>query len=178
LTSDWESLDRARQGDESGWRDLVERHHAQLVSMVLLITGSVDAAKDVAQEVFTRLLRADLPHRCGSVGGWLSTTAYRLALKERLRARRDVDIERSDPPDSAPSPLEDIIAEERQRQVVAAIRALDEEHRDVLVLRFYGGHSYEQIARLLNLPLGTVKSRIFYAVKSCQQTLHDRGVWE
>jgi RNA polymerase sigma-70 factor (ECF subfamily) len=178
LTSDWESLDRARCGDDGGWRDLVERHHARLVSVVLLITGSPDAAKDIAQEAFTRLFSVELAHRSGTVGGWLSTTAYHLAVKECQRAHRQEQIEGVDPPDAAPSPLDGMLIEERDRHLAAAIRALDPLHREILVLRFYGGQSYEDIARLLNVPLGTVKSRIFYAVKSCQQTLRDRGLLE
>jgi RNA polymerase sigma-70 factor (ECF subfamily) len=60
--------------------------------------------------------------------------------------------------------------------VARALRTLDAEHRDVLVLRFYGGYSYEEIAKIVEAPLGTVKSRIFYAVKSCRETLQQKGV--
>jgi len=52
--------------------------------------------------------------------------------------------------------------------VASAINNLDNAHRDILLLRFYAGLSYDEIAVLLDIPLGTVKSRIFYAVKSCR----------
>lgn len=178
MIADWESLRRARRGDESGWRELLKKHQARLVSMVLLLVGDPAAAQDIAQETFTRLLSADLPNREGSVGGWLSTTAFRLALKEKRRAKRNSDIEGVDPPDPSQSPLDSLLVEERDRQIVETIRGLDDAHREILILRFYGGHSYEEIARITNIPLGTVKSRMFYAVKNCQQTLRERGILE
>jgi RNA polymerase sigma-70 factor, ECF subfamily len=178
LTADWDSLDRARRGDECGWRELVQRHHARLVSMALLITGCSVTAQDIAQEAFTRLLQEKFSNRSGTVGGWLSVTAYRLAVKERRRANKHDVIEGIDPPDGSPSPLDSLLNSEHDRHIAAAIRALDPIHREILVLRFYGEQSYEEIARTTSVPLGTVKSRIFYAVKNCQQFLRDRGLIE
>ena len=57
-----------------------------------------------------------------------------------------------------------------------AIRGLDDKYREVLVLRFYADHSYEEIADLLRIPLGTVKSRMFNAVKTCRMILKDKGI--
>jgi RNA polymerase sigma factor (sigma-70 family) len=62
------------------------------------------------------------------------------------------------------------------REVVRAIRMLPDHLRDVLVLRLHGGHSYEEIAEMTGISLGTVKSRIFYAVKSTRNELKNRGV--
>jgi len=175
--NDWECLERAKRGEESAWRTLVERHHARLLGISLLITGSSSAAKDIAQESFVRLLDANVSHREGTVQGLLSTIAYRLALKEKARGQRTEDIAAINPANPSPSPLDELLAEERDRLVAAAIRSLDPQHRDILVLRFYGEHSYEEIAGLTGIPLGTVKSRIFYAVKSCQQFLRDKGLF-
>lgn len=178
MSSDWELWDLARRGDETAWRALVRAHHSRLLSLALLLTGSADAARDIAQDSFTRLLEFNATHRQGSVGGLLSTIAYRLALKERARESRLAPITGHDPPENAPSPLENLIARERDRHVAAAIRKLDHEHRDTLVLRFYGGHSYQEIADMTKTPLGTVKSRLFYAVKECRRTLRDKGILE
>jgi RNA polymerase sigma-70 factor (ECF subfamily) len=177
LSSDWELLERAGLGDERAWSELVRRHHQRLLGMVLLITGSPEAAEDISQEAFVRLFRSRLERR-GSVGGWLSTTAYRLAVKENRRGQHRSVLDGIDLPDPSGSPLDTVLTEERDRHVAAAIRALDPPHRDVMVLRFYGGHRYEEIARLTGVPLGTVKSRIFHAVKSCQTILRERGILE
>ena len=178
MSSDWECLAAARRGDEVAWRQLVERHHRRLVGLVLLITGCPAAANDVAQETFVRLLEAGPYRPTGTVQGLLSTIAYRLAVKESRWQRRQSDVEALNPSDSSPSPLERILREERDRHVAAAIGSLDDAHRHTLVLRFYGGHSYAEIAELTGVPLGTVKSRIFHAVKSCHRILRDKGIVE
>ncbi|MEW5701912.1 MAG: RNA polymerase sigma factor [Candidatus Zixiibacteriota bacterium] len=178
LTPGWEYFHRARRGDDRAWRVLIKEHRARLGALALLITGSDAAADDVVQETFIRALRADIGHHQGTVGGYLGTIAYRLAVKETERSRRNVKLDGQDPQDHRQNALERILADERDRLVVEVIRALSAEHRDVLVLRFYGSHSYEEIAELVRAPLGTVKSRIFYAVKSCRQMLRQKGILE
>jgi RNA polymerase sigma-70 factor (ECF subfamily) len=55
---------------------------------------------------------------------------------------------------------------------------LSNEQREILALRYFGGHSYEEIAEITEVPIGTVKSRIFYAIKVCQEKLRERGVFK
>ncbi|MFZ5434237.1 MAG: RNA polymerase sigma factor [Calditrichota bacterium] len=178
MNSDWHDLDRARHGDKAAWQALLDRHYSRLLSMTLLITGNPAAAQDIAQEAVVKLFRAEIRHRTGTVGGLLTTIAYRLAVKEKNRTNRHTDLEHAQPAASSPSPLDALISAERQRHVAEAIQQLDDEHRAALALRFYGGHSYQEIADLTGVPLGTVKSRIFYAVKNCQAELRKRGVLE
>ena len=178
VNSDWECFIRARRGDETAWRALVGRHQARLLALALFITGSATAADDVVQETFVRALGASVRHSTGTVQGFFGTIAYRLALKEAKRTRRNVKLDGLDLPDRGNDALDSILNNERDRFVAKAIETLDAEHRDVLVLRFYCGHSYEEIASILQAPLGTVKSRIFYAVKSCRQILRQKGVLE
>ena len=80
--------------------------------------------------------------------------------------------------DSSYTPIEKQIIEEKQKHIFQAISSLPEQQRNILVLRFYGEHSYEEISEILQLLLGTVKSRIFYAVKSCKRKLKEKGVLE
>jgi len=68
------------------------------------------------------------------------------------------------------------VRDETDRLIVRAIHMLAIEHREVLTLRFFGGHSYEEIARMMEIPIGTVKSRIFYAMKTCREKLKEQGV--
>jgi RNA polymerase sigma-70 factor, ECF subfamily len=178
MTSDWQYLERARRGDEAAWRVLLERHQPRLKALAYLVSGCAASAKDIVQTAFTRLVQTELHHRNGTVSGLLATIVYRLALKERSRQERLRNLDDHDFADDRPSPLVGLIKEERDRQIAAAIRSLSPEHRDILVLRFYGGHSYEEIAKLMMVPIGTVKSRMFYAVKACQKILLDKGVLE
>jgi RNA polymerase sigma-70 factor (ECF subfamily) len=178
MISDWDCLERARRGDETGWQRLIEQYTPQLIKTALLITGSMVTAQDLVQEAFVRLLRHGSRHREGSLGAYLSTIAYRLALKEKERAQRDRSVDGVILTNPAPSPLEAVLKSERDHLLARAIRSLEEHHRDTLVLRFYGGHSYDEIARIMSLPIGTVKSRIFYAVKECRRLLREKGILE
>jgi len=176
VDSEWDCFTRAQRGDEMACRVLLARHRTRLAALALFVTGSAAAADEVVQETFVRALRARIRHTSGTVRGFLGTIAYRLAVKEAVRLQRSVGLDRADTAGSDPGALERVLSEERDRLVAEAITGLDTEHRDVLVLRFYGGHSYDEIAETLGIPLGTVKSRMFNAVKSCRGTLKEKGV--
>ena len=177
VIEEWHCLDLARQGDETAWRLLFHQHYPQLVRIVFCITGSLDSAHDLAQESFVRLLRARIGHRDGSFKSFLSTIAYRLALKERKRQASSRNLDAIDIADASPSPLEQAIRDETDRAIVRVVQLLAVDHKEILALRFFGGHSYEEIARLTGVPIGTVKSRIFYAVKMCREKLREQGVF-
>ena len=176
MNSDWQCFYKAQQGDKNSWRALIEKYQSRLSALALLITGSATAADDIVQDTFLKALAAHVGNNNGTVQGYLGTIAFRLAVKESKRNQRNVEINALDLPDSGDNPLEKILVNERDRLVASAIRNLDNEHRDILLLRFYAGHSYEEIANLIDKPLGTVKSRIFYAVKSCRDLLKKKGV--
>lgn len=114
----------------------------------------------------------------GNFKSYITTIAFRLALKEKSRLSRSMEINDTYYVDSSSSPIEKQIIEENQKHIFQAITSLSEQQRDILVLRFYGEHSYEEISEITQLPLGTVKSRIFYAVKACRGKLKEKGVLE
>jgi len=176
LTSDWDELLQARNGSQEAWRVLFDQHAPRLLRMAALIVGSTDAARDCVQETFVRVLRSTVHHQTGTLQAYLSTIAYRLALKESIRLRRLVPQGSPEAASPGPSPLEDAIAGERQREVARALQSLPPRHREILILRLHGEHSYEEIAEMTGLPLGTVKSRIFYAVRQIRTMMKKRGV--
>ena len=178
MISDWDRLQNAREGGDESWQQLVSRHHSRLITMAFLITGSMATAKDIVQETFVRLFRRAPKHNGGSLASYLSTIAFRLSLKEKKRGHKNRDIEDVTLMDNDPGPLEGILKQERDKHLWAIIQSLDENHRCVLVLRFYGGHTYDDIATITNTPIGTVKSRIFYAVKACRTGLREKGIIE
>ncbi|MBU1636863.1 RNA polymerase sigma factor [bacterium] len=171
MRSDWMLIRRARDGDESAWRELISRHRPRLMKLALLVSGDPPAAEDAVQETFVRLLDYGEEQTKGSFAALAGTIVYRLALKERLRANKQAALEGFDQAGDTVSPLEAVLNREQDRQLVKALFALDESHRDILILRFYGEHDYSEIAKLTGLPLGTVKSRIFYAVKKCREKM-------
>jgi RNA polymerase sigma-70 factor (ECF subfamily) len=176
VKADWDCLLRARRGDELAWRVLLGQHQKRLTALVLFVTGSAAAAEDIVQETFLRAIGAKIKDYRGTVSGFLGTIAYRLALKESKRAKLSVKLDEKAEIDSGATPLDAILEDERDRLVAETITSLDERHRNVLILRFYGGYSYEEVAQLLQISVGTVKSRLFYAVKSCREILRRKGV--
>jgi RNA polymerase sigma-70 factor (ECF subfamily) len=178
VDGDWERFARAQRGDERAWRELTAEHQPRLAALALFVTGSTEHVDDIVQETFVRAFVAKLRNHSGTVTGYLGTIAYRLAVKESRRLRRNVALTDRDMNDVQHTPLDDVLLEERARHVATAIGRLSEEQRQVLILRMYCGHSYQEIARILRVPLGTVKSRIFNAVKSCRESLRRKGVVE
>jgi len=176
MLSDWDCFERARDGDEIAWKILYNKYYKLLLKITLLITGSVDTAKDLVQETFIKMINVKLKNRDGSFKSYITTTAYRLALKDKEYSKRNYGLDNVEMPDETSSPLETIIKTESDKIVVGLINSLPNNQRDILILRLYGEQSYEDIARLLKLPLGTVKSRIFYAVKLCRKKLTEKGI--
>lgn len=177
MTEDWQKFNRAREGDQDAWRKLFEQHYPALVRMSASITGSLESGHDIAQESFVRLLRVRISHHSGTLKSFLSTIAYRLALKERARRIARPSSAGMHVADGSPSPLELAIRDETDRSIFRVIQSLSAEHREILVLHYFGGHSYEEIAGITSIPIGTVKSRMFYAVKTCRERLKEQGVF-
>lgn len=163
-----------KRGDDSAFGELMRRHRGPIVNYVNRMIGDRDRAEDLAQEVFLRVYRHAGTYRVTArFTTWLYTIASNLGKNElRNRARRkNVSIE--DTPrelkqdDYHLGTREDFLApdriadlNDRQRKVRQAIDALPEHFRMMLVLRDLEGFAYEEIASMLDLPLGTVKSRI------------------
>lgn len=163
----------AQQGQVAAFEALVERHQARVYSLALRLTGNRDDAFDMAQEALLKAFLS-LPAFRGqsSFSTWLHRITTNVCLDEmRRRGRRPLlAVEREDedaPPrayaDPSPGPEAEALRREERRAIERAIAALPEEFRVPLVLRDLQGFSYEEIAELTGLPLGTVKSRIHRA---------------
>jgi RNA polymerase sigma-70 factor (ECF subfamily) len=161
-------------GDESAFAELMRRHRGPIVNFVNRLIGDRDRAEDLAQEVFLRVYRHAGTYRVTArFTTWLYTIASNLGKNElRNRARRR-NVSMEDAPrelrqdDYHLGTREDFLLpdritdlNDRQRKVRIAIDSLPEHFRMMLVLRDIEGFTYEEIASMLELPLGTVKSRI------------------
>jgi RNA polymerase sigma factor (sigma-70 family) len=166
--SDTDLLERCRRGDEGAWRDLVSRQTRRVFGLAYRFTGRVDEAEDLTQEIFVKLYQSlgRYDGAAGSFPSWLMTVARNHAI-DHYRRRREERSRRVDEPallELAPAsedgPHRILEREERARLVQRGLRSLPVELREPLILFDLQGVPYEEVARSLGVPLGTVKSRI------------------
>jgi RNA polymerase sigma-70 factor (ECF subfamily) len=167
-TTDVDLLPRCRRGDEAAWRELVALHTRKVFGLCYRFTGRVDEAEDLTQEVFIKVYQTLHRYResDGPFGGWLMAVArnhaidhYRRRKQERLRRSNDLQsLEMM--PARVEHPLAGLERQERASLVHRGLRALPGELRLPLILCDLQGLPYEEIAACLQIPLGTVKSRI------------------
>jgi len=156
---------RACAGDARAYAWLVTRHQASVHRYLVRLTGAPDTARDLAQDTFLRAFQAIGAWRPEArFRTWLFRIAHNLAMDHLRRARRErlfVPIDGGlDVADPAPGPDARLETTQKARRLEAALAALPSAHREVLLLREIEGMSYEDIARALDLNLGTVRSRI------------------
>jgi len=167
---------QARAGDRASFDALILRHQDRVYNMALRMLGHKEDALDVAQEIFVTIFRSlDRFAEKARFSTWL----YRVTVnrcRDELRRRTTVkhtrprsldmpmpgDPERRsiDPPTGGASPLQGAMARETQELVARAIGELPEDAREVLVMRDVEDLSYEEIADVLEIPVGTVRSRL------------------
>lgn len=167
-TTDTDLLPGCRSGDEAAWRTLVERYTRKVFGLAYRFTGKAAEAEDLTQEVFVKVYQTLHRYRetDGPFGAWLMAVARNHAIDHYRRGRQERMRRTEDPLvlETAPSGDEHPIAEleraERAKLVHTGLRSLPPDLRTPLVLCDLQGLPYDQIAAELQLPLGTVKSRI------------------
>jgi RNA polymerase sigma-70 factor (ECF subfamily) len=158
---------RARRGDEDAFARLVERHQTGVFTLLRRMTGDPEEAVDLAQETFLRAWRG-LPAFRGDArfGTWLYRIAYNVCLSRRLvypgaLARLDLAGELAGA--EAEEPARAFEVGERRARLLALVDRLPPAYRLVLHLYYWGELSYPEIAAILRLPLGTVKTHLHRA---------------
>ncbi|HEY7530044.1 MAG TPA: sigma-70 family RNA polymerase sigma factor [Gemmatimonadota bacterium] len=183
--SDHDLVRAALAGSERAFRSLVERYERGVLSLVMRIVLNREDAEDVAQEAFVKAFtKLDTFDPAYKFSNWLFKIAHNTAL-DALRRRgaepaasaAPWDPEGADDPmarlpdDRAPSPDEAAADAEFRGDVERALGRLRPEYRKVIVLRHLEGMAYEDIAEVLELPLGTVKTFLFRARRELAQLL-------
>ena len=166
-------IEQARQGDRSAFGELVRRHYDSVMNVVYRFCGDPQLAEDAAQEAFIRAW-VNLPsfEPRSSLRNWLYRIAVNAALDVlRRKPEGSVEEEASMVTDQAPGPEETLLRKEQAEMLQQAMRALPEASRSVLVLREYGELSYQEIAGVLDIPIGTVMSRLNYARNRLREVL-------
>lgn len=167
-------ISRAQRGDRGAYGELVRLYHAGVINVVYRLCGDARLAEDAAQEAFIRgWLHLPSYNPRSSLRNWLYQIAVNAALdtlrketKVSPNALEDLPLAASDPgPEAA------VIQAEQRTQVQRAILALPPSSRVVLVLREYEGLSYQEIASALEIPIGTVMSRLNFARSRLKEIL-------
>jgi RNA polymerase sigma-70 factor (ECF subfamily) len=176
--SDEDLARRAQAGDADAFAVLVVRYQRAVLNLAYRMLGDAQEAEDVAQDVFVRayqsLDRFDPARRFFS---WLYRIAVNRCLSYRARPRPDTLDAGAHlaVPDAAPSPEQQAARHETQAAIRAAIAALPEHERALVALRYGAELSYEEIAATMQLPLGTVKTRLFRARQRLAGLLEEEG---
>ena len=159
--SDQELVEAANRGDSEAFEALYYRHRDWVVRLACRFTGSHHDALDVLQDTFAYLLRK-LPgfRLTASMTTFLYPVVKHLSIDMCRRRKRYVSQEEV-PDAEAPEAVTT-----GREELAAVMRALSEEHREVVLMRFVEGMSLEEIAGALKIPTGTVKSRLHNALRT------------
>lgn len=175
-----------KKGDVDAFEVLVKKHQKAMFNIAYRMLGSYEEASDVVQDAFISAFKGIKGFKGrAKFSTWLSAIVMNLS-KNRLKQLRaivhhekysidnpmpmDESRTHAEPASGEPSPLERLEKKDIQQKVQDCIGSLDEEFREVLVLRDIRGFSYDEIGDVLKVPEGTVKSRLFRAreaVKDC-----------
>lgn len=146
------------------WQELVRDHSAQVYRLAYRLTGNPHDAEDLTQDVFVKVFKSIHTFRPGTLEGWLHRITTNLFLDQARRRQRIRMDALSSAPDhvwgEATGPEELHTDAELDADVAAALKALNPEQRVAVVLCDIEGLSYEEIAKVLDIKLGTVRSRI------------------
>ena len=161
-----ELLERCRRGDELAWEALVRRFQGRIYGLAFHYTGNAEEARDLAQEIFVRLYRRlDACTNDETFVPWLIRMARNACVDRlrRIKARPQggpTPVEEMfDLAAPGPDPSEEWQAKKRRNLVHQAMRKLSEINREIIVLKEIQGLTFDEIASILKVPVGTVKSR-------------------
>jgi RNA polymerase sigma-70 factor, ECF subfamily len=159
-------LARCRAGDELAWEAFVYRFQGRIYALAYSYTGEREDARDLAQDIFIRLFESRSQWADGDEFlPWLIHVARNRSVDflRRRKVRRPPASVREDEgfqvPDDRPTPEEAAVATSRRSSLHAAFSGLSALSREILVLRDVQGLSVQHVAEMLNVPVGTVKSR-------------------
>jgi RNA polymerase sigma-70 factor (ECF subfamily) len=168
METDESLIERALQGDLAAFEQLVERHRGVVFRVAARIVGP-DDAEDVSQDAFLRAFhRLEQYRGSAAFRTWLLQITQNTALNALTRTRRRPAEMVDDPPESADrdpvrQPVMELERRERQQRLELKLRTMRPEYRSLLVLRDLEGLSYNEIAEVLDMPLGSVKGRLHRA---------------
>ena len=172
VLTDQDLVSACLQGDRRAFGELVNRYREGTVGVVYRMTADTQLAEEAAQEAFLRAwqrlysFKPQFPFR-----SWIISIAVHTALDGLRSASKEVNVDQLPLEAQGGKPEAELEAKERRALVQRAVLALPPASRAVLILREYEGLSYQEIAATLDIPVGTVMSRLNYARRHLRQAL-------
>jgi RNA polymerase sigma-70 factor (ECF subfamily) len=180
VTDDAQLIEATLAGKPTAFGELVRKYQDRLFNTIAHVIGSREDALDAVQEAFVQaFLKLETFQQSSAFYTWLYRIAFNCAATQRRRRKPMLSVEQAressglEPADPQPGPEDHAQSDERCRQVREAIDGLTEEHRRVLVLREIDGCCYETIADILEVPIGTVRSRLHRARLQLREELKE-----
>jgi RNA polymerase sigma-70 factor (ECF subfamily) len=170
VNDDAQLIERSLAGTTAAFGQLVQKYQDRLYNTLVHVVACREDAQDIVQDAFVQaFVKLDTFQHSSAFYTWLYRIAFNVAASHGRRRKPAASVERlrdvtgEEPMDPQAGPTERLEREERCQQVQQAIAGLSEEHRAILVLREIDGCCYETIAEILELPIGTVRSRLHRA---------------
>jgi len=177
-------IESALSGKSESFEILVARYQDRLYTAMISVVGSADEAEDVVQEAFIQAyLKLNTFQRNSRFFTWLYRIAFNYALARRRRHRGHLSLEESrevsgsEPKSKTESPDSQMSRNEDVKLVHLALAQLSEDHKSILVLREMEDMAYEEIAEVLEISIGTVRSRLNRARFALKQQLEKFPQW-
>ncbi len=187
-SEDQQTIERVLSGDTSAFAAIVDRHQRRLLGLLVHTCGDAELAEDIAQEAFARAYRKlELFSGESQFYTWLARIAMNLLFSDQRRKRLENQTQRAGLAEALDSqgfanrqaeaaPDHQMELNETQQCVRQAIAMLDEERRAVVLLRDFDGMDYAAIAQTLEIPVGTVRSRLHRARLELREILQQNAV--
>jgi RNA polymerase sigma-70 factor (ECF subfamily) len=184
--ADYELVQSAVAGREASFEELVRRYQRPIAAYVYRMVGDYDAALDLTQEVFIKVYNSLSRYRSEfKFSTWIYKIAHNAAIDHLRRhavreqtlsgsvegERREVTIE-----SRRLTPEQESERKERRMEIESVVQLLQASYRELIVLRHSHDLSYDEIAEVTGLPLGTVKNRLFRAREAMRDLLVQRGI--
>ena len=170
VSDDAPLIEQTLKGDPAAFGQLVSKYQDRLFNALVHSVGHTEDARDIVQDAFVQaFVKLDTFHQTSAFYTWLYRIAFNVAASRRRKRKIVSSVEQvrevsgQEPVDGGAEPSGRMEQQERRRQVREALAQLSEEHRAILVLREMDGYDYEEIAEILDLPVGTVRSRLHRA---------------
>lgn len=184
--ADGELVESAIAGREASFEELVRRYQRPIAAYVYRMVGNYDAALDLTQEVFIKVYNSLTRYRSEfKFSTWIYKIAHNAAIDHLRRhavreqaltngfdtERREVSLE-----SRRMTPEQESERNERRSEIESVVQMLPAAYRELILLRHSQDLSYDEIAEVTGLPLGTVKNRLFRAREAMRDHLLDRGI--
>ena len=185
LITDIDLVTRAIRGQESAFEELVKRYQRPITAYIFRMLGDYDLSLDVTQDVFIKVYNSLEKYRPEyKFSTWIYRIAHNAAIDHMRRnsmQTSSIETENAEGAyelqleSSLPSPEKDRERSEWRAEIDAVVKCLPPSYRDLIVLRHSQELSYDEIAEVTGLPLGTVKNRLFRAREMMRELFIERG---